>query len=114
MDQDLLALAAQSPVTLWLLAVGIFSPPAISVIQQSRFSPRLQSVIAFVFYIAIAAVTVGLNGVFSAANLFVAILVVFLVGSAAYKNLWKPTGVAPAIEAATPIGKAGRHEAGPA
>jgi uncharacterized membrane protein YfhO len=107
METDLIALAAQSPVALWLIAVGIFSPLAISVIQQSRFSPRLQSIIAFVFYIAVAAVTVGLNGIFSTATLFVAILVVFITGSAAYKNLWKPTGVAPAIEAKTPIGSTG-------
>lgn len=107
METDIIALAAQSPVTLWLLAVGIFSPPVISVIQQTRFNQRLQSIIAFAFYIAVAAVTVWLNGVFSAASLFVAILVVFLVGSAAYKNFWKPTGIAPAIEASTPIGDRG-------
>jgi hypothetical protein len=107
METDIIALAAQSPVTLWLLAVAIFSPPVISTIQQARFSPRLQSIIAFVFYIAVAFVTVWLNGVFSTATLFVAIIVVFLVGSASYRNFWKPTGIAPAIEAKTPIGSTG-------
>ena len=101
METDLIALAAQSPVALWLIAVGIFSPLAISTIQQSRFSERTQSIIAFGFYVLVAAVTCLLNGVFTASSLFVAILVVFITGSAAYKNLWKPTGVAPAIEAAT-------------
>lgn len=107
METDIIALAAQSPVTLWLLAVAVFSPPVISVIQQTRFSPRTQSIVAFVFYIAVAAVTVWLNGVFSTATLFVAIIVVFLTGSAAYKSFWKPTGISPAIEAKTPIGQTG-------
>ena len=111
MQTDILALAAQSPITLWLLAVAIFSPPVISTIQQTRFSARLQSIIAFAFYIAVAAVTVWLNGVFSTATLFVAVVVVFLVGSASYKAFWKPTGIAPAIEQATTITRDGRHEA---
>lgn len=107
METDLIALAAQSPVALWLIAVGFFSPLAISTIQQTRFSPRLQSIIAFAFYLLVAAVTVYLNGIFSTSSLIVALLVVFVTGSTAYKTVWKPTGVAPAIEAATPIGTRG-------
>jgi hypothetical protein len=108
------ALAALGPVALWLMAVGFFSPPIIAVIQQSRWSPRRQSVIAFLFYLVVAAVTAWLNGIFSAVGLVTAILVVFVIASTAYKNLWKPTGIAPAIEAATPIGSDGKHEAGTA
>jgi uncharacterized protein YfiM (DUF2279 family) len=107
METDLIALAAQSPVALWLIAVGFFSPPVISVIQQSRWTERRQAVVAFVFYLLVAAVTAWLSGIFTASGLIVALLVVFITGSTAYKSLWKPTGVAPKIEAATPIGQTG-------
>lgn len=106
------ALASLGPVALWLMAVGFFSPLVVAVIQQSRWSARRQSVVAFVFYVVVAAVTVYLNGVFTTVGLVTAILIVFVTASTAYKNLWKPTGAAPAIEAATPAGKKqGRHEA---
>lgn len=111
--ETLAALAGLGPVALWLLAVGFFSPLVIAVIQQSRWPARTQSVVAFVFYVAVAAVTAWLNGIFNTVGLVTAVLVVFITASTSYKNLWKPTGVAPAIEAATPIAnKQGRHEAG--
>lgn len=98
------ALAALGPVALWLLTVGFFSPLVIAVIQQSRWSPRRQSVVAFCFYVAVAAVTAWLAGIFNTAGIIVAILVIFVTAGNSYKLLWKPTGVAPAIQAATPIG----------
>ncbi|MDN4646460.1 hypothetical protein [Arthrobacter sp. PsM3] len=100
------ALAALGPVALWLMAVGFFSPLVIAVIQQSRWSARRQSILAFLFYVVVAAVTAYLNGIFTAVGLVTAVLIVFVVASTAYKNLWKPTGAAPAIEAATSPGAA--------
>lgn len=94
-------LSALGPVALWLMAVGFFSPLVIAVIQQSRWSQRRQSVVAFVFYLAVAFVTTWLNGIFSAVGVVTAVLVVFVVAANAYKALWKPTGIAPAIQAAT-------------
>lgn len=107
------ALAALGPVALWLMAVGFFSPLVIAVIQQSRWSARKQSIVAFLFYVAVAAVTAYLNDVFTTVGIVTAILIVFVVASTAYKNLWKPTGAAPAIETLTPVGQQrdGRHEA---
>ena len=108
----LAALAALGPVALWLMAVGFFSPLVIAVIQQSRWSPRKQSIVAFLFYVAVATVTAWLAGIFTTAGIIVAILVIFITAGNSYKLLWKPTGVAPAIQAATPIGeKQGKHEA---
>lgn len=108
------ALAALGPVALWLMAVGFFSPLVISVIQQSRWSARRQSVVAFVFYVIVAAVTAWLNGIFTTVGIVTAVLVVFVIASTAYRALWKPVGVAPAIEAVTsPVPAAdGKHEAG--
>ena len=105
------ALAGLGPVALWLLAVGFFSPLVIAVIQQSAWSARRQSVVAFGFYLAVALVTAWLQGIFNTVGIVTAVLVVFVTASTAYKNLWKPTGVAPAIESKTLV-KQGRHEAG--
>lgn len=110
--ETLAALAALGPVALWLLAVGFFSPLVIAVIQQSGWSARRQSIVAFVFYLAVALVTAWLQGIFTAFGIVTAFLVIFVTAATAYRNLWKPTGVTPAIQHATPLTKQGRHEAG--
>lgn len=101
--EALAALIALGPAALWLMVVSFVLPPVISIIQQTRWSARLQSVVAFLVYLVVAAVWALLNGIFSAASFVVAALVVFVIAGNSYKLLWKPTGVAPAIEAATPL-----------
>lgn len=98
---ELQALAALGPVALWLLAVGFFSPLAIAVIEQSRWPVRLQSLVAFAFYLVVATVTAYLQGIFTATGWVVAVLVVFISAGNAYKLLWQPTGVTDAIREAT-------------
>jgi hypothetical protein len=87
--------------TLWALAVGFFSPPVISVIQQSRWKPRTQSLVAFGFYLVVAAVTAWFAGLFSIGDVGRLALLIFLAAGTSYKTLWKPTGISPAIEAVT-------------
>ncbi|UUG69985.1 membrane protein [Arthrobacter phage Bauer] len=101
--EALAALVALGPAALWLMVVSFVLPPVISVIQQSRWSARVQSVVAFVVYLIVAAVWALLNGIFTAASFVVAALVVFVIAGNSYKLLWKPTGIAAAIETATPI-----------
>ena len=86
---------------LWSLLVGFFSPLIISVIQQNRWTPRAKSLVAFLFYLVVGAVTAYFSGVFTVTGLATAILVVFVTAANSYKALWKPTGAAPAIESAT-------------
>lgn len=107
------ALVALGPAALWLMVVSFALPPVIAVIQQARWSPRTKSLVAFGVYLLVAAVWALLNGIFTATSLVVAVLAVFVIAGNSYKLLWKPTGIAPAIEAKTPIAdKQGRHEAG--
>jgi O-antigen/teichoic acid export membrane protein len=87
---------------LWALAVGFFSPPFISIIQQARWSERAQSLVAFAFYLVVAAATAYFSGLFNPGDYVRLALLVFLTGAASYTALWKPTGVSPAIEAVTP------------
>ncbi len=83
---------------LWALAVGFFSPPVISLILQSRWSPRKKALVAFVFYLVVAAVTAYVQGLFNTADYIRLALLVFLLAVASYKAVWHPTGIAPAIE----------------
>lgn len=87
--------------TLWALAVGFFSPPVISIIQQSRWSARTQSLVAFGFYLVVAAVTAYVAGLFNTGDILRLALLIFLAAGTSYKTLWKPTGISPAIESAT-------------
>lgn len=97
---------------LWALAVGFFSPPVVSVIQQSRWSARIQSLVAFGFYLVVAAVTAYFAGLFTPGDIARLALLVFLMAATSYKALWKPTGVSPAIEAKTNLpDNAPRHSA---
>jgi fatty acid desaturase len=101
-SQEIASLAALGPVALWLLLVGFFSPLAISVIQQAKWTPRTRSLVAFAFYVVVAAVTAYLQGIFNTTGIIVAILVIFVTAGNAYKLLWQPTGAAQAIESVTP------------
>jgi hypothetical protein len=97
---------------LWALAVGFFSPPVISVIQQSRWSQRTQALVAFGFYLVVAAITAYVMGLFNGADILRLALLIFLAAGTSYKTLWKPTGVSPAIERVTsPKGDAPEHRA---
>jgi hypothetical protein len=96
---------------LWALAVGFFSPPVISVIQQSRWSERTQSLVAFGFYLVVAAVTAYFAGLFTTGDIARLALLIFLAAGTSYKTLWKPTGISPAIEKATPVGGDGPKHA---
>jgi hypothetical protein len=96
---------------LWALAVGFFSPPIISVIQQSRWSQRTQALVAFGFYLVVAAITAYVMGLFNGADILRLGLLIFLAAGTSYKTLWKPTGISPAIEKATPVGGDGPKHA---
>jgi hypothetical protein len=108
--EDFLTLS--NPV-LWALAVGFFSPPVISTIQQSRWSARTQALVAFGFYLVVAAVTAYVAGLFNTGDILRLALLVFLAAGTSYKTLWKPTGISPAIERVTsPNNDAPEHRAG--
>ena len=86
---------------LWALAVGFFSPPVISTIQQARWSARTKALVAFGFYLMVAAVTAYVLGLFAIGDIFRLALLIFLAAGTSYKTLWKPTGISPVIEAVT-------------
>lgn len=116
---SLIQLSGLGELALWSMLVGFFSPLVIAIIQQSRWSARVQSVVAFAFYVLVGAVTAWLSGIFNTVSLLTAVLLVFVTAANSYRELWKKTGVTGKIEAATSKGgdpadpdANGRHEAG--
>lgn len=99
-----------SDAVLWSLCVGVLAPLAISAIKRSRWSPRLQSLIALLVYIVAALGTAFFTGVFNTASILTLLMVIFLTGYSSYQAVWKPTGVDKAIDKATSPSP-GRYEA---
>lgn len=87
-----------------VLAVGPLLPLLVAVVQQPNWSPRVRSIASVVISILAGTVTyvadAGLD--FSNPPAIVAVIVgTILASNVAYKTIWQPTGVAPAIEYAT-------------
>jgi hypothetical protein len=94
---------------MWSLVVGFLSPPAISVVQQPRWSPRTRAVVAFALCSVFGAGTAWFTGELTGRSVVSGSLVVLVAAIAAYKGLWGPVGVTAAVESAT---SRGRHVRG--
>lgn len=88
---------------MWSLIVGFALPPALSVIIQSGWSQRLQSVVAFLACAVAGAGVAYFQGDITGRRFVEAGLVVLVAAIATYKGFWKPTGVSPGIETKTNV-----------
>lgn len=88
---------------MWSLIVGFALPPALAVIQQSRWSDQLRAVIAFLACAVAGAGTAYFQGELNFERWVEAGLVILVAAMTTYRNFWKPVGVAPTIEAKTNI-----------
>lgn len=86
---------------LWAIAVGAISPLVIALVQQKQWPSHVKAIIMVVSVILIGLGNVYFNGQFDVKDMSHSILLVFVGAITAYHGLWKPTGVAPAIESAT-------------
>ena len=88
---------------MWSLIVGFALPPVLSIVQQSAWSDRLRAVIAFLACAVAGAGVAYFQGDLTGKRFVEAGLVVLVTAVATYRNFWKPTGVAPAIETKTNV-----------
>lgn len=88
---------------MWSLIVGFALPPALSVVMQTGWSQRLQSVIAFLACAVAGAGVAYFQGDLTGRRFVEAGLVVLVAAIATYKGFWKPTGVSPGIETKTNV-----------
>jgi hypothetical protein len=89
---------------MWSLIVGFLLPPLLSVLMQKHWKPGFKAVVAFVgcLLAAVGTVLIQQDG-WDGQKWLESALAIFIAAITSYKGLWKPVGVAPAIEDATTI-----------
>lgn len=87
----------------WSLLLGIGLPPLIAVIQQPKWSDKARAVWTVGTCLVAGAVTTWLQHghLYLDQHLFSSMATIVVAAQATYRNFWKPTGAAPAIESAT-------------
>lgn len=95
---------------MWALLVGFAAPLLVAVVQRPGWSEGLRALVTAGFSVVAGTGTVWLTGSMDGRSVISSILLVLVTSIAAYKGLWKPTGVAPKIETATSPPPA-RHQA---
>jgi len=96
-----------SDAQMWSLVVAFFLPVAIAVIQRQAFSSALRATITFLVSGVAAAGTAYFTDGLTGGNLIHSGLIILVGTIAVYQGLMKPTGIAPAVEAATGGGRSG-------
>lgn len=91
---------------MWSLLVGALLPPFVAIIQQPKWPDWFRTVVAVSASIIVGFVTTWLTAeeALWERGMVGAILLVLVAALTTYRNLWRTTGVAPAIEAKTNIG----------
>lgn len=92
-----------SDTAMWALIVGAAQPLVLSVIMQSKWSTKVQTLVAFLFSMVTGTGTALFTGQFTGLSIISSILLVAVVSITSYKGFWKPSGTSPAIERATSV-----------
>jgi hypothetical protein len=93
-----------SPVAIqeWQAILAFVQPIILAFIIQSGWSRAVQSTFAFLFSVAATTVGIWLHGDFNGVTDWVtSFMTVFAMSIPFYYGFWKPTGIAPRVEAAT-------------
>jgi hypothetical protein len=83
---------------------GVFMPFLIAMVNQAHWSPKLRGAVAFVLCLGAAAVLAAIHGTFTLTHWRDTAVLVTGAAMVMYHALWKPSGLAPAVEGATTIG----------
>ncbi len=93
-----------STLQMWSLVAGFCIPPVLAILIQSKWSPKLKAIVAFIVALVVATVTTWIQlGGFHGRPWVESALTVLVAAIATYHGLWRPTGVAPTIETATNV-----------
>lgn len=94
-----------SNLVMWNLIVGFLVPNLIAIVQQPKWSQRARAWFTAVACIFFGAGTAYFTGQFNLGDIVGSILTMGVAAITFYKGLWKPSGIAPAIENATTTNK---------
>lgn len=88
-------------VARWAFLVGTFLPLAAAAIIRQTWRSEIKGAAVFVLSAIAAAGTSFLAGDLQRGDLVSAALIILVMASISYQTLWKPSGIAPAIEERT-------------
>jgi peptidoglycan/LPS O-acetylase OafA/YrhL len=80
---------------------GVAMPFLIALVNQSSWGPKLRGIVAFGLCLGAAALLCALHGTLTFDNWRATAILVTGAALVMYHALWKPSGLAPAIESAT-------------
>lgn len=86
---------------LWAAALGYILPPVIAVVAQPRWSGAIKGLFMLLVAVADGLGTAYFNDQFSGKSIVTCMLTAAIAIGVAYHTVWKPSGIAPGIEAAT-------------
>lgn len=86
---------------MWSGLVGFLLPGVIALVQQPRFNGPTRVLVTLAASAGASAVTAALQGQLDWHRWFHSVLVVAVATIAFYHGAWKPSGVAPSLEAGT-------------
>lgn len=86
---------------MWNLVVGFLLPNGVAVVNQPRWSPIAKGIVTLIIVTLVGAGTAYFHGELTGRGIVSSILVVAVLTIVTYQTLWKPSGIAPAIERGT-------------
>lgn len=85
----------------WSAIVAFFVPPVVALVNQQKWSSKAKAAVFFTVSVIAAGGTSYFQGDLTGKRWLDSALVIVAAGTAFYHGLWKPTNVAPTIEAST-------------
>lgn len=79
-------------------AISIVLPVIAAVIIRPAWTDATKALVWLVLSIVAGGIGVWFDGRFNVANIAGTIGMVFVIGAVTYARLWRPTGIAPAVE----------------
>jgi small basic protein len=86
---------------MWALIVGFVMPLVIAVVQRSTWTQTVRALVMAVSSLIAGGLTAYFAGQLNGVDVTTSVLIVAIAAIASYVGFWRPTTVAPKIEAAT-------------
>ncbi|WP_199896714.1 hypothetical protein [Streptomyces niger] len=86
---------------MWALIVGFLSPLLISVVNRPHWSSAIRASVQVAVSVLVGLGTAYFAGDFAGKDIVTSILIASVSAISAYKGIFKPTGMSPAVERMT-------------
>ena len=91
-------------ITVTSILVGSLLPNVIALVNQPRWSSQARGLVTFAICLVAGLIVTALTGGWVPINIATGIVGVLVASQVMYATLWKPSGIAPAIETLTSPG----------